>query len=237
MESPAPQEFCGYPVTQVLYRFGDHPIDLIGPANHEALIDDPETARRFGLNEYLPYWATIWPVCIAFAHEVARWPAPAGDARSVVELGCGLGLISVLLGKLGFDVLATDYDRDALAFVEENARRNGVERVSTQFYDWQRSELDGGFDRIVAADVLYETRNLRPVAEFVQEYLNPGGRAFIADPNRFTADDFETIVRHSGLRVSTMPLHHAVATIERPVQGRLFVIEHAAPDGPASTDA
>jgi ribosomal protein L11 methyltransferase len=52
-----------------------------------------------------------------------------GRARSsVVDLGCGSGVLGVAAAKLGFGpVVALDVDPDAVAAAEENARANGVD--------------------------------------------------------------------------------------------------------------
>lgn len=42
----------------------------------------------------------------------------------IIELGCGPGLPSIILGHLGQQVIATDYDQKVLSLVEMNVRNN-----------------------------------------------------------------------------------------------------------------
>jgi methylase of polypeptide subunit release factors len=84
--------------------------------------------------------------------------------RSVLELGAGLGLVGLAAARRGYRVTLTDHDADALAFARETARVNGLAIPQTRVVDWRSPPLEVRMDRIVAADVLYESRHLEPVA-------------------------------------------------------------------------
>ena len=53
-------------------------------ATRDALLDE----EAFEHEEFLPYWAELWPSAIALARVLARRPL---TGRRVLELGCGLG--------------------------------------------------------------------------------------------------------------------------------------------------
>lgn len=196
------EHFRGYPVKMRRVRVAGEIYDVLGPANYEELIDDPRVQARFDVDEYMPYWAEFWPASILLAEEVARWPRPTDEGAVLLELGCGLGLASLVALRRGWRVIASDYDDDALAFVAESARRSGLPAPETRFIDWREVYPDLRIAALVAAEVLYETRNLRPIAEFVQRHLRPDGQAVICDAQRTTADAFDGIARHCGLSVS-----------------------------------
>lgn len=216
------REFRGFPVALTQLTLVGRRFELLVPANGDELVDTPAVLERFEDDEYLPYWAQIWPASLLLADAVAAWGAVHRGPPGVLEIGCGLGLVSLVLSHLGHRVLASDYDEDALAFVVENARRNRLPIPQTCRLDWRETYAGLSFERIVAADVLYETRQLRSVAEFVHAHLRPGGLALVADPNRTTADDFETVARHCGLAVRTTAVERPGATSDRPIRGRLF---------------
>jgi 2-polyprenyl-3-methyl-5-hydroxy-6-metoxy-1,4-benzoquinol methylase len=220
------REFRGFPATLTQLTLAGRRFELLIPANGEQLVDTPDVIERFEDDEYLPYWAQIWPASLLLADAVAAWGVVHIDPPGVLEIGCGLGLVSLVLSHLGYRVLASDYDEDALAFVVENARRNGLPIPQTRVLDWRETYAELSFERIVAADVLYETRQLRPVAEFVHAHLKPSGLALVADPNRTTADDFETVARHCGLVVRTTAVERSTATGDRPIRGRLLHLWH-----------
>jgi predicted nicotinamide N-methyase len=81
----------------------------------------------------------------------------------VVELGCGLGLPSLVAAAHGARVTATDWAADAIDLLRENVARNGLE-LTAERRDW-REPWDETFDLVLAADVLYEPRNVGPLAE------------------------------------------------------------------------
>src|SRR5947207_14466106 len=76
-----------------------------------------------------PYWAVLWRSGVALARELDG-AALAGPR--VVELGCGLGVPSLVAARAGADVLATDASGEAVELVERSARENGVELATAR---------------------------------------------------------------------------------------------------------
>ncbi len=229
-EIAIPGTFRGYPVKVRNFEIGKREFRLLGPANYECLIDEPAVVKRFEKDEFLPYWAEFWPACVLLAEQVAGWPAvesasggPGGRPR-VLEIGCGLGLPSIVALARGYDVLASDYDDDALAFVAESARVNQLPVPTLRFVDWRERYDDLRFDRVIAAEILYERRSLGPIAEFLRYHLRPAGEALLVDANRPTADAFPEIARAAGLRVEVSPLEGTAGGTT--VKGRLMRLAH-----------
>jgi predicted nicotinamide N-methyase len=157
-------------------------LELERPRSSEALLDED----AFADDEYLPYWAEVWPSGRALARAVAA--RRLGGAR-VLELGCGLGLPALAAARAGARVTATDWSPDALAFVARNATLNGLE-VETAPVDWRAAgELvtRGPWDLVLAADVLYEARNVAPLLDLLPRL---GAEVLLADPGRATAEPF-----------------------------------------------
>jgi len=162
---------------------GAHELVLSRPDDPESLIDE----ARFGIDEFMPYWAELWPSGIALARHVVG--LPLGETR-VLELGCGLGLPSLAAALAGARVLATDWAPEALALLEANAAANGI-RVETALLDWRfGAPPRGPFDLVLAADVLYEARNAEPLLALLDEAVADGGVAIVADPGRRHAPAF-----------------------------------------------
>jgi predicted nicotinamide N-methyase len=127
-------------------------LTLLRPEAPETLIDE----EAFEQDEFLPYWAELWPAAIALAETL-----PDVSGLRVVELGCGLGVTSLVAAARGAEVVATDWAEDAIALLRQNAARNEL-HVRAEARDW-REPWDERFDLAVAADVLYERRNVEPV--------------------------------------------------------------------------
>ena len=125
--------------------------------------------------------------------------------RRAIELGCGLGLPSVAALTSGARVTATDHYAAALDFVRYNARSNlGVE-PETRLLDWHAPGAEdlGGFDLVLAADVLYERRNDPALAAVIPALLVPGGEILLSDPRRKNTQAFLERMRGKGFRSST----------------------------------
>jgi predicted nicotinamide N-methyase len=126
----------------------------------------------------MPYWAELWPSALALAEALGR-ERPGGR---ILELGCGLGVPSLVAASDGADVLGLDWAAEAVTLLRDNAQRCGVELDARQ-WDWtdDPAPLGGPFDLVVAADVLYEERNVAPVLRALDALA---GEAWIADPGR-----------------------------------------------------
>jgi SAM-dependent methyltransferase len=214
----------GYPVKVRRFEIAGRTFELLGPDEYERLLDDPRVLARFQHDEFMPYWAEFWPASLLLADQVAKWPVvdPRGPTPILLEIGCGLGLVGLVAASRGYSVIASDYDDDALAFVVESARRNDLSPPQTRFVDWRQFYSDLELDRIVAAEILYEARNLRPVAEFLRNHLRPGGEALIVDANRSTADAFASVAGECGLDVRCSPSERPGYNDAKPICGRVF---------------
>jgi len=185
-----------FDVAEVSTEVGGVRYDLLRPRSAEDLISEAD----FDRDERLPYWADLWPSAHRLAEEVSRMP---GAGRRLLELGCGLGLVSAAALRAGWKVLATDYYEDALRFAEANAWRNAGTRLCTQLLDWRSLPRDlGRFDVVVASDVLYERPYANLVAGALARTLAPGGEGVIADPGRLAAGEFVSTCESLGLQVT-----------------------------------
>jgi predicted nicotinamide N-methyase len=163
---------------------GGRRLTIARPRSAEDLIDEEAYAR----DERLPYWAELWPSGLALADRLAAVPL-AG--RRVVELGCGVGVPSVVCALAGADVLATDWYGEALDFTRANAAAAGA-RLDTMLVDWADPPPEllarPRADLVIGADLLYEARNGPALAALLPRILAPDGDALIADPRRPHAD-------------------------------------------------
>jgi predicted nicotinamide N-methyase len=167
----------------------DDELELVGrtlrimrPPQADALIDE----AAFDEDEFLPYWAELWPSGVALAEVVASLEL---HGARVVELGAGLGLPSLSAALRGADVLATDWAEDAISLLRENAARNGIAlRAERVRWDDPRPVLAGApWDVVLGADLLYERRNAEQLLELLPRL---GGEILLAEPGRPFAEAF-----------------------------------------------
>src|ERR671932_470711 len=134
-------------------------LSLLQPAEAAALPD----AGAIEWAPIVPYWAVLWRSGVALAREL---DGAVLAGRRVVELGCGLGIPSLVAARDGAEVLATDAEPEALALLERNARANGIE---------------------LATDVLYARESAALPLSLLPRL---GAEAWIAEPGRPPADAF-----------------------------------------------
>jgi predicted nicotinamide N-methyase len=169
----------------------------------------------------VPYWATPWPSGAVLAGALAEDP-PAAGAR-VLEIGCGLGLPSVVAARAGAQVLATDGSSDAVAFAAHSLALNELEGEVAQV-DWaaQGDALvaRGPWDLVLAADVLYLKANVELALELVPRLVAPGGEVRLADPRRAGTRDFLAAARARFTVVTTQESDVALHRLRPRAGGR-----------------
>lgn len=199
---------------------------LIGrPTETDRLLDHPTIRSAFAADEYLPYWADLWPVSRMLAKAVLREPWPDPGA-AVLEIGCGLGLPGIAALARGLHVTFSDYDATALQFAADNARLNGFDRFRTLQMDWRSPPPDLRCDVLLASDLTYELRNVEPIADLIQRVLAPGGVCLATDEDRIPAHAFREALSARGL-TWTNQLMRAGSPGGRRVKGTLYRITHS----------
>ena len=211
----------GYATAETLLEVPGHRVRMTRVADAEALLADIEPVT-FAEAERLPYWAELWPSAVALAHYIAKHLNL--DGRRVLELGCGLGLVSVVAALQGARVLCTDYEEAALAFARRNARGNACRRMRFRLVDWCDPALRRRYNCILASDVIYEVRSFAPLVSLLQRYLARGGMAVLAEPGRVNAPPFFTLLRQRGF---TYRQHIQRVQWEGAHRISIYVIRHA----------
>jgi predicted nicotinamide N-methyase len=193
-----------FAIAETVVTVAGRSLELAHPVSVDDLLDEDDYNRH----QRLPYWGTLWPSARLLASRIAD---AEGRGRRLLELGCGVGLVSLSAAIAGFEVMATDYYSDALDFVVANAQRNGLTGISTRCVDWRRYPADlVGFDVIVASDVLYERPNAALVAAAIAHSLAPGGIALVTDPGRQVARPLAEQCRQRGLECDCVDLEQIV---------------------------
>src|SRR5438270_3832887 len=120
--SAAGTEYAG-PVVSAPVAVGGRPLTLVRPADPDRLLEDPDVLSWNRRDDYMPYWAYLWPGAFLLAEAIAAEPwATDGPA---LEIGCGLGLAGLVALGRGLHVTFSDYDEGALEFAARSAAANG----------------------------------------------------------------------------------------------------------------
>lgn len=161
------------------------------PVDFDQLLDrakgDPE--------QNLPYWAEIWPSGIALGAYIFQHPESVRGIRAV-ELGCGLGVTAIAAMRRGAMLTVTDYATEALALCAANCVANHVAIPTQLQMNWRNpgddflALIEAGVHLLLAADVLYEERDVMPLVELVEASLPTDGELWLAEPGRRPAASF-----------------------------------------------
>jgi predicted nicotinamide N-methyase len=183
-------DIAGYPAVETKFEHAGVALSLYRVAELEGLVDRDRLLRDEPAPEP-PYWAHLWIGARALARLLAEADGLGG--QRVLDLGCGLGLPGLVAAARGAEVWFADRESAALEFVRASAERNRLERVRCLPLDFTRESLDGDFDVILGAEVVYDPESYLPLADFLDRHLRPDGLlhltdAFRADAQRFFAE-------------------------------------------------
>jgi SAM-dependent methyltransferase len=103
-------------------------------------------------------------------------------ATTILDVGCGAGRHSILLGKQGFQVVALDISETALRILDGRLKAASVDNVALVKHEmWDLPFIDGYFDGIICTNVLHHGRLVeikRTIGE-VRRVMREGASAFI----------------------------------------------------------
>jgi predicted nicotinamide N-methyase len=179
---------------------GGRIIRIVRPSDPDRLLNDSSILDLNRQDDYMPYWAYLWPGAYLLAEAIGResWPGVA----EALEIGCGLGLagLSALLAGLP-RVHFTDYDEGPLRFVTQSVAENHLspDRYTTRRLDW-RTLPNERYQVILGADVLYEKRLVPLVSHLIHTMLSPDGYALVAGPYRVATEDLAGTLASLGLK-------------------------------------
>ena len=169
------------------------------PIETDRLLDHSATDPE----QNLPYWAEIWPSGLALADAICYQPDLVRGLR-VLELGAGLGITAIAALAAGAELTVTDYAPEALVFSRLHALANLGREPATLQLNWRRPDpalfrlARRGFPVILAADVLYERRDVAPLLSLIDQVIAPGGLLWLAEPGRPVAAKFLEVARDRG---------------------------------------
>ncbi|GAA5999391.1 uncharacterized protein JCM10292_001256 [Rhodotorula paludigena] len=143
-----------------------------------------------------------WQACIALSNHLIASPAPVFRARRILELGAGVGLLTLVAARLaqqgqnGDDVrrrfVATDVDEKVLETLQGNVRTNNLENLAkcvkldwelasdsvanaVELQQWRDEAFEGGGepDLILGADIVYDPSLTAHLASTLAWLLQP----------------------------------------------------------------
>ena len=199
---------------------GSKTFQIAYPGNADDLLDHPSTQTAFHADQYMPYWAELWPSSQMLGEVLMQQTWPAN--HRALEIGCGVGLAGVVALSLGMRVIFSDYDATAVDFAAENAIANGFTNFEKLPLDW-RFPPSFQVPLLLAADVIYEERNIAPLIAFIQTVLEPDGICLLSDSDRSTCGGFRYALKQANLKFTRQPVS-TKGFENREVKGSVYTI-------------
>ncbi len=212
-------------------------IEVVGAAalNIRSLLDRQQYADLEGVAEGLgissaawPLFGLVWPSGLHLAAVMAIRPLLASER--ILEIGCGLGLASLVMHRRGGDVTASDCHPLASGFLRENLRLNALPPMPYCHGHWGSQEtstnfgprVDGLFDLIIGSDVLYERDDAGVLSSFIGRHGAPVCEVIIIDPNRGNRAPFHRRMVAMGFALHETPICRPRSVTESAYSGRLL---------------
>lgn len=164
---------------------------------------DPANVALFG-REAAAWWDPqgssrllhrVNPVRLAYLREAGAaqfgWNArdrhPLADKRAL-DIGCGGGLLTEPLARLGATVTGLDASPEAIAVARAHAEAAGLAiTYRSGSAEALAAEPGGGFDLITAMEVIEHVADRAAFLSALKSLLNPGGLLLFSTPNRTAA--------------------------------------------------
>lgn len=135
----------------------------------------------------------IWPAGRLLAQAMHRFEL---RGERILELGCGIGLASLVLQRRGADVVASDMHPLAEPFLAYNSALNTLPAVHYRSMHWDTPLPSlGQFDVIIASDVLYEQGHAELISNVIARHARDDAQVLVTDPGRGNSSRFTRLMQ------------------------------------------
>ena len=194
----------GYLTHHIIRSVGGVDYRLRVLTDRQQYADPDGHAARLGISE--AQWSLFgqcWPAGQMLAQAMHNFDI-AG--KRILELGCGIGLASLVLQRRGADVVASDAHPLTEPFLCYNAALNDLPAVHYRQLCWDQAlPTLGSFDAIVASDVLYERGQAERLCAVIARHARPTAEVLLVDPGRGHAGRFGRLLAAEGFVLESVP--------------------------------
>ncbi|KAJ3276635.1 hypothetical protein HDV01_004168 [Terramyces sp. JEL0728] len=138
-------------------------------------------------------WKRLWSCSFILSKLLLKLPV----FSKTLELGAGLGIPSLFASKTsGGQHVITDVNDECIELLSQNIKLNNLENAVALKLDWTKpTEIKA--DLIIASEILYSYRMVKPLVSVIQQLLDKEGTAIIVDPGRQYFADFQELLVES----------------------------------------
>lgn len=164
-------------------EIGDFDIHLRTLRDRNQYADDQGNAERAGIPPASwPLFGVVWASSRVLANRMLRFDT---RGKRILEVGCGIGLTSLMLQYRNADISATDRHPEVAGFLEFNAMLNNLDPIPYFHCDWKEMEdQPGKFDLILGSDLLYEPGHAELLSGFIDRHARRHCDVLTVGPGR-----------------------------------------------------
>ncbi|MBK24620.1 MAG: histidine kinase [Halobacteriovorax sp.] len=172
-------------------EFPDFDIHLRTLKNKQQFSDDDKESEKLGINSTLwPIFGVVWDSGKVMADLMCTEEI---EGKRILEVGCGIGLSSLVLNQRLANITATDYHPEAKVFLEENVELNNKVKIKFHLQDWASTDSTlGKFDLIIGSDLLYQDDHVLLLSSFINRHADTKAEVIMASPKRGYQNKFTT---------------------------------------------
>lgn len=146
-------------------------------------LDRDNAAQKLNISSASwPLFGVVWASSRILAELLCDYDI---GGKRILEVGCGIGLSSLLLNQRQANITATDHHPEAEHFLSENVKLNQGRAIPFVRTGWaeKKSSL-GRFDLIIGSDLLYEQDHVELLSGFINRHAAEHCEVIIVDPGR-----------------------------------------------------
>jgi predicted nicotinamide N-methyase len=164
-------------------EYGDVDIHLRTLRDRQQFDDEDGAAESLGVSPASwPLFGVVWDSSAILSRLMSDYDI---SGKRILEVGCGIGLSSLVLNQRNADITATDYNPEAERFLKMNVSLNHGREIPFIRTGW--GDLDTGigeFDLIIGSDLLYEPDHVELLSGFIQQHACATSEVILVDPGR-----------------------------------------------------
>lgn len=182
--------------------------------------DPTGSAARAGIcSASWSLFGQLWPASQVLAKAVKTIEI---EGRSVLELGCGLALPSLVLQYRGANITASDHNPITETFLNYNTNLNNLPNIPYLDLPWgDKGIATKRYDLIIGSDILYEPNHADLLVGLIERIAEPKSKVLVSCPGRGHRNNFSRSMKKLGFVLTEKRVPFAEGEIP-PYKGRLL---------------
>lgn len=188
---------AGYSTRTTTVSVGGADFHLRALSDRQQFADPHGLAKKAGISSaQWSLFGQLWPASRILAETMVDFDI---SGKRILEVGCGLGLASLVLHKREADITASDHHPLADTFLQHNAKLNHLPPLRYVDLPWNGPTVAiGQFDVIIGSDILYERDHAPQLAALLLRHAKPSAQILFTDPGRGNCGPFTRYLEAQG---------------------------------------